>query len=156
MPLSLQDTKRHQAARTMMLLRPIRARLTAGQGQLILAGADDFLDLGADAIPSAHLCRRQRQPMGGVVLLAVSDHEPCDAPTQPAARSPVRVPPMVTDRLTIDPASLFEAADAIPPVVPTTLEEGFRRRPGLKEDRLGVAAQLITGRAQSLQRQHIL
>jgi hypothetical protein len=129
--------------------------LTAGQGQLILAGADDFLDLGTYAVPSAHLCRRPRRPIGGVVLLAVSDHEHFEAPTQPAAGSPVRVPPMVTDGLTIEPASLFEPADAIPPVVPKTREEGFRRIPGVNEDILGVTAQPMTGIAQSLQRQYI-
>ncbi len=55
---------------------------------------------------------------------------------------------MVTDRLTIEPAILFDAADEIPPVVPNTLEEGFRRIPGVKEDILGVAAQPIPGIAQ--------
>jgi hypothetical protein len=52
---------------------------------------------------------------------------------------------MVTDRLTMEPAILFEAADAIPPVVPKTLEEGFRRIPGITEDIFGVTVQPMTG-----------
>jgi hypothetical protein len=48
--------------------------------------------------------------------------------------------PMVTERMAIEPAILFEAADEIPPVIPDTLEEGFRGIPGIKEDILGVAA----------------
>jgi hypothetical protein len=69
----LQDTKRDQTAHEMMLLRLFRVGLTACQSQLILAHADDFLDLRADTIHPAHLCSRTREAIGGIVLLAVSD-----------------------------------------------------------------------------------
>jgi hypothetical protein len=64
MSLSLQHTKGDQAADQMMLLRPVRERLTARQAQLILAHPDDFLDLGTHAIESAYLRGRQRQARG--------------------------------------------------------------------------------------------
>jgi hypothetical protein len=53
--LPLQHTKWHQAAGHMMLLSPVRARLTARQAQLILADPDTLRDLGWDARQSAHL-----------------------------------------------------------------------------------------------------
>jgi hypothetical protein len=53
MPFPLQHTKRHQAAGEVMQLRPLRARLTAGQAELILADANHFLlRVTMQAIPS--------------------------------------------------------------------------------------------------------
>jgi hypothetical protein len=59
MSFALQDAKCDQRAGEMMLLSPLGTRLTAGQPELILADADDFLNLGADPIQSAHLGSRQ-------------------------------------------------------------------------------------------------
>ena len=113
MSFPLQHTKRDEAAGHVMLLSPVRARLTARQAQLILADPDDFLDLRTDAIEAAHLGGRQCQAIGGVVLLAVSDNEHFEPPTQPAALGPVWVPPMMTERLPIEPAILFDSTLAI-------------------------------------------
>jgi hypothetical protein len=91
-----------------MELSPLRPGLTARQAELILANPDDFFNLRADAIQPTPLHRRQRQAIGGVVLLAVSDNQHFEAPIQPAARSPVGVPPIVTHRVSIEPTVLFE------------------------------------------------
>ena len=45
----------------MMQLGPLRAGLTAREGQLILADTDDFLNLRADAIEAAYLRGRERE-----------------------------------------------------------------------------------------------
>src|SRR5919197_2219129 len=125
MPLPLPHTKCDQAAGEMMLLSPFRARLTARQGQLIRADPEHFLDLGTPAIQAAHLHGRQRQAIGGRVLLAVSDHEHCEAAAQPTALSPVGVSPMVTHRVAIEPLILFDTAHEIPAIVANPLQEGF-------------------------------
>src|SRR5215813_12283059 len=78
--LPLQHTKGDQTAGEVMYLRSFGARWTAIQAELILADPDDFLNMGAEAIQSAHLDRRQGQAIGGVVLLAVSDNEYFEAP----------------------------------------------------------------------------
>jgi hypothetical protein len=72
-PFPLQHTKRGQAAREMMPLRPFGTGLTAVQAQLILADPDDFLNVRAHVVQAAHLQCCQRQTIDGVVLLAVSD-----------------------------------------------------------------------------------
>jgi len=155
-PLPLQHTKRGQAAREMMPLRPFRTGLTACQVQLIFADPDDLLNVRADAIQAAHLHRRQRQAIGGVVLLAVSDNQHLQAPIQPVARSPVRVPPMMTHRVPIEPAILFETAHEIPAIVVNPLQESFGELPGIKEHGLRAAAQAMAGIAEEIQRELVL
>ena len=66
MSLPLQHTKSDEAAGHMMLLSPVRARLTARQAQLIFAGPNDFLNLGPHTIEAAHLGGRQGQAIGGI------------------------------------------------------------------------------------------
>ena len=66
MPFMLQHTKGSETAGHVMQLRPLRACLTAGQPELILADPDHFLDLGAERIQATDLRSRQRQAMGGV------------------------------------------------------------------------------------------
>ena len=90
MPFPLQDTKGDQAADDVVQLRPLRARLTATQAELILADADDFFNLGTDAIQPTHLGSRQREAIGRIVLGAVSDDQDFQAPGQPAASRPSR------------------------------------------------------------------
>jgi hypothetical protein len=126
MSFPLQHAKGDEAAGHVMLLSPVRARLTAGQAQLILAHPDDLLNLGTHVIQAAHLCGRQRQAIGGIVLLAVSDNEPFEASVPPAAFGPIGVPPMVPQGVPIEPAILFETADELPPIVANPLEEGSR------------------------------
>jgi hypothetical protein len=58
MPFPLQDTTGDETAGHMMQLGPLRAGLTAREGQLIFADADDFFNLRADAIEAADLCSR--------------------------------------------------------------------------------------------------
>jgi hypothetical protein len=101
--------------------------VTARQAQLILASPDDVLDLHTDAIEAAHLGGRECQAIGGVVLRAVSDNEPFEAPAQPAALGPVGVPPILMECLPIEPAILLETADELPSIVPNPLEEGSSR-----------------------------
>ena len=55
--LPLQHTKGDQTAGEVMDLCSFGARLTAIQAELILAGPDDFLNMGVEAIQSAHLHR---------------------------------------------------------------------------------------------------
>jgi hypothetical protein len=59
----------------MMELSPLGTCLTALHPELIRADPNHFLNLGANAIPPAHLGGRQPQAIGGVGLLAISDHE---------------------------------------------------------------------------------
>ena len=66
MPFMLQHTKGRETAGHVMQLRPLRACLTAGQPELLLADPDHFLDLGAERIQATDLRSRQRQAMGGV------------------------------------------------------------------------------------------
>jgi hypothetical protein len=148
MPLPLQHTKRDQAAGEMLLLSPFWARLTARQGQLLLADPDHFLDLGTPAIQAAHLRGRQRQAIGGIGLLAVSDNEPCEASAQPSALGPVGVSPMVTHRVAIEPPMLFDTAHEIPAIVTNPLQEGFGGIPGIKEHVLRAAAQAMASLAE--------
>jgi hypothetical protein len=143
MPFPLQHTKSNQATCDMMQLSPLGPGLTARQAELVLTDADHFLNLRADAIQPPHLHHRQRQAIGGVVLLAVSDNQHFEAPVQPAALGPVGVPPVVTDRLPIDATILFEATDKISPIIPNPLQEGFGRIPSVEEHILGPTAQAI-------------
>jgi hypothetical protein len=69
----------------MMELRPLGAGLTAGEGELIMAHPEHWLNLRAEAIPSMYLRGRQREAIGDVVLLAVSDNPHVEAPAQPHA-----------------------------------------------------------------------
>ena len=103
----LQDTKSHQATGHVGLLGALRARLTAGQAKLILTDATHRLKLGPAAIHPASLGSWQPQAMGGVVRLAVSDHQNFQPPTELAALGPVRMAPMVTARLPIEAALLY-------------------------------------------------
>jgi hypothetical protein len=79
----LPHTNGDQPAGEGMLLRSFGARLTAIQAALIRADPDDCLNLGAEAVSSAHLHCRQGQAIGGVVRLVVSDNESFEAPAQP-------------------------------------------------------------------------
>jgi hypothetical protein len=45
MPFPLQHTQGHHTAGQMMPLRPLRARLTARQPELLFTDADDLLDV---------------------------------------------------------------------------------------------------------------
>jgi hypothetical protein len=148
MSFPLQHTEGDEAAGHVMLLSPVRARLTACQAQRILAGPDDFLDLHTDGIETAHLGGRECQAIGGVVLLAVSGNEHSEAPAQPAALGPVGVPPILAGCLPIEPAILFETAHEIPSIVPNSFEEGSGGVPRIKEHKVRVAAQAIAGIAE--------
>ena len=68
----------------------------------------DYFDLRAETIQSAYLRGRQRQAIGGIVLLALSDNQHFESPAQPTALGPIGVPPVVTDRLAVEPAILFD------------------------------------------------
>src|SRR5919198_1650133 len=156
MPLPLQHTTGDQAAGEMLLLSPFRARLTARQGPLILADPEHFRDLGTPAIQAAHLRGRQRQAIGGRVLLAISDHEHCEAAAQPTALSPVGVSPMVTHRVAIEPPILFDTAHERPAIVANPLPEGCGGIPGIKAHGLRAAAQAMASIAEELQGARVL
>jgi hypothetical protein len=150
MPFPLQDTKGRQATGDMMPLSPLGARLTARQTELILASFHDFLDLGAQAIEPPYLRRGERQTIGGVGLGAVSDAQDFQASGPPAGRCPIRVPPIRSERLTIEPAVLLQAADNAPAIVTTTPEQGLGGLPGITEDILGATAPMIARIAEEV------
>jgi hypothetical protein len=58
----------------MMLLSPTPACMIARQGQLILADAENLLDLDAAAGQSVRLRGRHCQVIGDIVLPVVSDN----------------------------------------------------------------------------------
>jgi len=147
MSLALQHTKGAQAAGDVMPLRPLRAGLTARQGQLIRAHPEHLFNLGPHALEPPYLRSQQRQAIGGVVLLAVSDTKHFEAPIQPAAVGPIGVPPMLPEGVPMEPAILFETADERPPIVANPLEEGSGGIPRVKKHTVRVAAQAIAGRA---------
>jgi hypothetical protein len=97
MPFPLQHTTRHQAASDVMELDPLRPCLTAGQAELILAHAKHVRNASTEAIQLAPLGGWQPQAIGGIVRLAVSDHEHFQPPAQSADLRPIRVAPMVTE-----------------------------------------------------------
>jgi hypothetical protein len=146
--LALQDAKGNEATCQMMDLRPLRARLTARQPELILTDADQFLNLRAYTVPLPHLHGRQRQAIGGVVLFAVSDNEYFEAAAQPADLGPGGGPPMVPHRMSIEAAILLEATDKIPAIVATPFQERFGRIPRIKEDVCRATAQAMAGLAE--------
>jgi class 3 adenylate cyclase len=156
MAFPLQDTKRDQTAGEMMLLRPLRTRLTALQPKLILAHSDDFFDLRTPPIEAADLCGRQGQAIGRVVLGAVSDDQDLEPAPQPTRLRPIRMPPIGSEGLAIEPAVLLEATHEIPAIIPHPLQQGFRRVPGIKEDVLRATTQPIASVAEQLQGQRIL
>ena len=156
MPFPLQDATGDQATHDMMELRPLGAGLTAGEGELILAHTAHFLALRAEAIQATDFRGRQRQAIGGVVLLAGSDHQHFEAPAPPAALGPVGVPPMLTDRLPIEPALLLQAAHDIPSIVAHPLQAGSRGIPRLQQDRVGVPMQAIASLAEELECEGVL
>ena len=156
LPFPLQDTKGDQTAGDVMDLRPLCTRLTAREAELILTNANQFLDLGTSTIQLPHLHGRQRQAIGGVVLFAVSDNQHFEAATQPADLGPVGMPPMMPNCLSIEPAILLESTDKVPPLVTNAFQQRFGRIPRIKQDVRRPTAQVITGRAEQLQRQSIL
>ena len=109
----------------MMQLRPLRAGLTAGQVQLMLAPPAHLFNLGPDAIEPLYLCSRQGQAIGGVVLLAVSDNPYFEAPAEPANLDPVGVSPMLTPCVAIEAAVFLQTTDGISSIVAHSFEAGF-------------------------------
>ena len=63
---------------------------------------------------------------------------------------------MVTECVSIEPPMLFETAHERPPIVPNPLEEGFGGIPGIKEHKVGGAAQAIAGRAPPVEGEGLL
>jgi hypothetical protein len=155
-PFPLQDTNSHPATGDVMLLGALRARLTAGQAALIFTDAHDFLNWGTDAIYPPHLSGWQRQAVGGVVLLAISDNKSFHPPAALAALGPGRMAPMVPERLPIDAAILVEAADEGPPIVAHARQQGLGGKPRIKEHVLGLTTQPIAGITQQLQGELLL
>jgi hypothetical protein len=150
MSFPLQHAKGDQAAAQVMLLRPVRARVTAGQAQLILADSDDLLNWGTHAIPTTRLCGRQRQAVAGIVLLAISDHEHFEASSQPAAVGPVEMVPISPQGLAIEPAVCLQATDDRPRIVANPLQEAFGGIPGVKEHIVRTTMQAIVGIAEEI------
>ena len=136
-----------------MPLRPLGARLTAGQVALGLTNSDDFRDLSPEAVDSPDLSRWQPQAVGGVILGAVSDDQDFQPPGQPTAVRPIRVPPIGPNRWAIEAAVLLQTADTVPAVVPNTLQQDFCGLPGVKEHRRGATAQRMAGIAAPLERE---
>jgi hypothetical protein len=156
MAFPLQDTTCDQTAGQMMVLRPLRTRLTAIQPKLILAHSDDFFDLRTPPIEAADLCGRQGQAIGRVVLGAVSADQDLEPTAQPASLRPIRMTPIGPEGLAIEPAVLLEATHELPAILPHPLQQGFRREPGIKEDVLRATTQPMASVAKPLQGQHIL
>jgi hypothetical protein len=144
----LQDTKGHHTARDVVHLRLLGAHLTARSTELLLTDADDFLDLGTYPVQLPHLHGGQRQAIGGVVLVAVSDNQDFEAAAQPADLGPVRVSPMLPHRVASEPAMLFQTPDNIPSVVATPFQERSRRVPRIKQDVRRATAQAMAGLAE--------
>jgi hypothetical protein len=106
-----------------MQLRPLGARLTAGQVELVRTNSQDFLELSPEALDSPDLSRWQHKAVGGVILGAVSDDQDSQASGQPTAVRPLRVPPIGTNRLAIEAAVLLRTADHVPSGVPHTRQQ---------------------------------
>jgi hypothetical protein len=144
----LQHPKGDQAPGHVVPLRPLRTRLTAGSTQVILTHAHDFLALGAETIPPAHLYGREGQAIGGIVLGAVADDQPVQASSQPASCRPGGMAPIGPKRGAIESAILFKTADNRPAIVPNPLQEGFGGLPGVKEHVVRGTAPAIAGLAE--------
>jgi hypothetical protein len=112
-----QHTKSDQAASHMVPLRPLRPCLTARQDELSCVDANHFFKVVPDAIQPAHLGGRQRQPVGGLILGAVSDGQGFQASCAPAAGGLIGVAPIQPKRLPVEAAMLPEPADKLLTIV---------------------------------------
>jgi hypothetical protein len=117
MPFPLEDAKGDHTAGEVMDLRPLRAGLTAAQLEVSRTDSEHCFDLRPHAVVATALAGRQRQAIGGRVLGAVSDGQDLHTSRPPTALRPLRVAPIRTQCLTIEPAILPEATDDIPPIV---------------------------------------
>jgi len=81
--------------------------------------------------------------IGGVVLLAVSDNQPVEAPAQPADLGPVGVAPRGPEWLAIEPASLFEAAHEVPSIITNPPQQSTGRIPRITYDIVRVTTQAM-------------
>jgi hypothetical protein len=93
---------------------------------------------------------REGQALGGVVLLAVSDPQYCDATGQPAALGLVRVSPIMTPCFPIAATIFLAPTPKRPAVVAHALPELFRWLPGLEEDICGATEPAVTRITASL------
>jgi hypothetical protein len=100
---------------------------------LILPKTDDFLNLGTEAIQTTDRGSREGQAISGVVLLAVSDHQDCDATVQPTDLGPVRMSPIVAYGFAVEATIFLDPAHKIPSIVPNALPELFGGIPGIEE-----------------------
>jgi hypothetical protein len=145
MPFPLQHPKGGETASHMMPLCPLRASLTSGERELILAHPDDFFKVGTEAIQATHLRGWQCQAIGHIVLGAVSDDQDLQTSCQPAASRPIRMAPVRPERLIIEPSMLRQTTHKIPAIVPNALQHRFGRIPGITEDIHRATTQAVTG-----------
>jgi hypothetical protein len=141
----LQPAKRRQAEHDVRLLSALGAGLTAGPAALILATPDNFLDVGAQAIPPTDLGSRPPQTMGGHIRGAVSDAHAVHPARHPAGRRPGGRAPRGPKRRPMAPAIVLEAADNIPAVVPKAFPQGLGGRPRLNEHVRRATAEAVAG-----------
>jgi hypothetical protein len=115
-----------------------------------------LLNLEADAIHPTHLGSRQREAIGSVVLLAVSDHQRFEATRQPARLYPLGMVPVDSDGMAVEPAIFLEAAHKKASIVANPFQKPSGGIPRVEEHIRRATAQVIAGRAEQLQDQFVL
>jgi hypothetical protein len=150
MAFPLQDATGSHTAGDLVPWCPRGARLTATPAEVSLTDAHARCTLGAQAIQATSLWGRPRQAVGGVGLLAGSDHQPWAPAAPPAALSPVGGPPVVPTRVASAPAVLLQTAAARPPIGPKPLPQRRRRLPGSQQPRRRATAPALARRAAPL------
>jgi hypothetical protein len=87
-------------------------------------------------IVGAYLLGTQAQPVGRVVLAAVSHHQYLQLPRQLARGVPVRLPQIPRQRRPLAPPILLQLADTVPAIIADALAELLRRLPRIEQDKL--------------------
>src|SRR5713101_2816928 len=124
---------------------PLVSYLTRLETQVALQHADHFLNLMTPFVVRPYLLGGQGQPVGGVVLTAVSHHKHLQTTGQPPHSMPVRLLEIAMQRLPLEAPIFLQLAHKVPAIIPDALEELFRRIPRIKQDKLGFALEPIGG-----------
>jgi hypothetical protein len=134
-----------------VLGRPPIACLTGLKTQVAFEGPEDLLHGLPLCVMGADLLGAQAQPVGRVVLAAVSHHQYLQFPRQLVRGVPVRLPQILRQRRPLEPPILLQLADKVPAIITDALEELLRRIPRIEQDSLRFPPQTMPCITQKFQ-----
>jgi hypothetical protein len=124
------------------------ACLTAFQPQVTFQHSDHLFHFLALPVEGPYLFGTETEPVGGVVLAAVSHHKHLETSHEMACSLPIGLGQIPDERLPFKASIFLELAHKVPSIVPDAFEEGFRGIPRVEEDKLRLTAQAIPGIAE--------